>query len=222
MRKFLLLIIFFIFTFFVLPARADIIPMGSKSIKYYGIGVLNMPQNYTVYKYPYKDAEILKEVNYENLKKSAIRNKLDMRKVSYITYVPSEKLALLTVDLDPGNDWYCVFINQETGEKGWVYNDDDTSFMTYRRLFYKYGKKYGIRFFNDLPEEKKVLYAKEDLTSQVLEQITYPKFATFTAIRGNWMLVVVNDSSKKAKVGWFNWRNEDGTLNVFPNFKEQR
>ena len=181
-----------------------------------------MPQNYTIYQYPYKDAKILKEVSYENLKKSAIRNRVDMRKVSYITYIPSEKLALLAVDLDPGNDWYCVFINQETGEKGWVYNDDKYAFTTYRRLFYKYGKKYGIRFFNDLPDEKKVLYAKEDLDSQVLEQIKYPKYATFTAIRGNWMLAVVNDSSRKAKVGWFNWRNEDGTLNVFPNFKEQR
>ena len=222
MKRFLLLIIFFIFTFFILPAKADILPMGSKSVKYYGIGVLNMPLNYTVYQYPYKEAKILKEVSFENIQKSAIRNRVDLRKVSYIAYVPEQNLALLPVELEPGNDWYCVYINQDTGEKGWVYNEDKSAFMTYRRFFYKYGKKYGIRFFNDLTDEEKVLYAKEDLNSQVLERIKYPRFATFTAIRGNWMLVVVNDASKKPRIGWLNWRNDDGSLKVFPHLKEQK
>lgn len=221
MKRFLLLIIFFIFTLLVLPAKADIIPLSSKSIKHYGIGVLNMPSDYTVYQYPYKDAKIIREVNYDNLRRSAIVNSVDMRKVSYIAYVPSNNVALLTVELSPGNDWYCVFLNQETGETGWVYNNDKNAFMTYRKLFYKYGKKYGVRFFNDLNADEKVLYSKEDINSKVLEQINYPRFVSFTVIRGNWLLATVNDTSKQAKVGWFNWRNDDGTLNMFPNFKEQ-
>ncbi len=221
MKK-LILIVFFVFTFFIaLPSRADIIPLSTKSIKYYGIGVLNMPQSYTVYQYPYKESKIIREVNFEQLKRSAIVNTIDMRKVSYVAYVPSNNVALLTVDLMPGNDWYCVFLDQRTGETGWVYNDDKSAFMTYRQLFYKYGKPYGIRIFNDLPEDEKVLYAAEDKNSQVLEKLTYPKFITFTVIRGNWLLAAVNDMTKQAKVGWFNWRNDDGTLNMFPNFKEQ-
>ena len=72
-----------------------------------------------------------------------------------------------------------------------------------------------------MPEDEKVLYAAEDKNSQVLEKLTYPKFITFTVIRGNWLLAAVNDMTKQAKVGWFNWRNDDGTLNMFPNFKEQ-
>lgn len=203
-----------------MPAKADINPLSSKSIKYYGIGVLNMPKSYTVYKYPYKESHILREVNYENIKKSAIVNTIDMRKVSYIAYVPSNNVALLTVDLNPGNDWYCVFLNQETGETGWVYNEDKNAFITYRNLFYKYGKQYGIRMFNDLPKSEKVLYSKESKDSQVLEELGYPKFINFTVIRGNWLLATVNDTTKQAKVGWFNWRNDDGTLNMFPNFKD--
>ncbi len=221
MKKIILLIIVFIFTLFYAPVKADIIPLSSKNIKHYGIGVLNMPKNYTVYKYPYKDSEILREVNYENIKKTAIVNSIDMRKVSYVAYVPVNDVALLTVDLNPGNDWYCVCLNQETGETGWVYNDNKTDFYTYKRLFYKYGKLYGLKLFNDLPNEEKVLYSKEDLNSQKIAEIGYPKYVSFTVIRGNWMLVSVNDMSKHAKVGWFNWRNDDGTLNIFPNFKEQ-
>lgn len=221
MKKLILLLIFFIFTLFSAPVFADIIPLSSKSIKYYGIGVLNMPQSYTVYQYPYKDSKILREVNYEGIKKSAIVNTIDMRKVSYVAYVPSNDVALLTVDLNPGNDWYCVFLDQITGETGWVYNEDKNAFLTYRQMFYKWGKKYGIRLFNDLTPEEKVLYAKEDTSSRVIEQLQYPKFVTFTVIRGNWLLATVNDLTKQPKVGWFNWRNEDGTLNMFPNFKEQ-
>ncbi len=221
MKKLILLLIFFIFTLFFMPAKADIIPLSTKSIKYYGIGVLNMPKSYVVYKYPYTDSKIIREVNYDGLKKSAIVNSVDMRKVSYVAYVPDSDVALLTVDLNPGNDWYCVFLDQTTGETGWVYNDNKSDFYTYRRMFYKWGKKYGIRLFNDLPKEEKVLYAKEDKSSQVLEQLSYPKFISFTVIRGNWLLASANDMTKQAKVGWFNWRNDDGTLNMFPNFKEQ-
>ena len=201
---------------------ADIIPMSTKSIKYYGEGVLNLPQNYTVYQYPYEDAKILKEVNYDNIKRSAIVNSVDMRKISYIAYVPSNNVALLAVDLNPGNDWYCVFLNQETGETGWVYNPNKDDFYTYKRLFYVYGKKYGIRFFNDLTEEQKVLYSKEDITSRILDKINYPLFVSFTVIRGNWLLATVNDRTKQPKVGWFNWRNDNGTLNMFPNFTERK
>lgn len=222
MKKFIITAILFIITSFIIPAMADILPLSTKSIKYYGVGVLNMPKSYTVYQYPYTDAKIIREVNYDNIKRSAIVNTVDIRKVSYVAYVPSNNVALLSVDLNPGNDWYSVFLNQETGETGWVYNPDKRAFMTYRNLFYRYGKKYGLRFFNDLTPEEKVLYAKEDLSSRVLEQINYPKFVNFTVIRGNWMLASINDNAKQTKIGWFKWRNDDGTLNMFPNLSELR
>lgn len=221
MKKFILSIIFLILSSFILPVFADIIPMSTKSIKYYGIGVLNVPQNYTVYQYPYKESKIIREVNYDNIKRSAIVNTVDLRKISYVAYVPSNNVALLAVDLNPENDWYCVFLNQETGETGWVYNPDKKAFMTYKGLFYRYGKKYGIRFFNDLTEDEKVLYSREDITSKILDKINYPRFVTFTVIRGNWLLATVNDRTKQPKVGWFNWRNDNGTLNMFPNLSEQ-
>jgi hypothetical protein len=219
MKKFVVLLVFLILMIFSIPAKADVVPLSSKSIKHYGIGVLNLPKSYTVYQYPYKESKVIREVNYDNIKKSAIVSTLDMRKISYVAHVPSNNIALLTVDLNPENNWYCVFLDQETGETGWVY-DEDNNFYTYRQLFYKYGKQYGIRMFNDLTNDKKVLYSKNSTNSQVLEQLTYPKYISFTMIYGNWLLATVNDMSKQAKVGWFNWRNDDGTLNMFPNFKE--
>ncbi len=221
MKNFIVFLIFTIFLLFVQPARADILALSSKNIKYYGIGVLNIPKNYKVHQYPYPESKIIREVNYEGLKKSAIVNSIDMRKVSYVTYIPSENIALLTVEASTPTGWYNVYLNQETGETGWIYVNDNSAFYTYKSLFYTFGKKYGIRMFNDLNKEKKILYAKQSFDSQQLEQLSYPKHISFTVIRGNWLLATVSDMTKQAKVGWFNWRNDDGTLNMFPNFKEQ-
>ena len=222
MRKIIFVITLFVFLFFVMPARADMMPLSTKSIRYYGVGVLNMPKNYSVYAKPDKDAIILQEVDYKKMKNSAIVKSSDMHKYSYIAYIPSSDVAFLTVENNLGNGWYNVYINQQTGETGWVYNENEDDFYTYRTLFYKYGKKYGLRIFNDIPREQRVLYAKQSKESQVLDKLTYPKYITFTVIMGNWLLISVNDTSKYAKVGWFNWRNDDGTLNMFPNLKEQR
>lgn len=222
MKKLLLFFILLIYLLIVVPARADILALSSKSIKYYGIGVINLPKSYKIYQYPYKESNIIREINYEGIKKSAIVNTIDMRKNPYITYIPSEKIALLTVEASVGNGWYNVYLNQQTGETGWIYCEDEESFYTYKSLFYTFGKKYGIRMFSDLPKEKKVLYAKQSEESQKLEQLSYPKYITFTVIRGNWLLATVNDMTKQAKVGWYHWRNDDGTLNMFPNFKESK
>ena len=49
--------------------------------------------------------------------------------------------------------------------------DDKTAFMTYKDMFYKYGKKYGLRIFNDLPKDSKVL--------QLIKGILIIMFATW-------------------------------------------
>lgn len=219
MKKFLVLLIFIV-GFVLLPVFADVVPLSSKTIKYHGIGLLNMPRSYTVYQYPYDDAKATKESNYDAMTKSAIVSTIDMRKVSYVAYVPENNVAFLTVDLHPGNNWYRVFLNQETGETGWVYNDNDDDFYTYRRLFYKYGKQYGIRFYNDLDDEKKILYSQPTKKSQKLGVVKYPRHITFTVIQGNWLLGMVNEIGSTYKIGWMRWRNNNGTLNMFPKFKE--
>lgn len=220
MKKIILLLVFFIFLT-LSPVNADIVPSNSKSIKHFGIGVINVENSYNVYANPSLDSLVIRKVDNANIKKTAIVKSPYTKPISYITYVPTEKIALLAVESDNGDNWYNIFLNQQTGETGWIYNENPNNFMTYKNLFYKYGKQYGLRIFPDVPEDGKKIYAKESKTSQILNELTNPKFVNFTVIRGNWMLVSVNDCSEQAKVGWFNWRNEDGSLNMFPYFKEQ-
>ena len=83
MKKIFSLLILLILFIFSTSAFADIIPSSTKSIKYYGIGTLNMPKSYTVYKYPDAESDVIREVNYDDLKKSAIVNSIDMKLFSY-------------------------------------------------------------------------------------------------------------------------------------------
>jgi len=220
MKKIFFTSVFSLLMFFALPVRADFYLFSAKQLNYYGEGVLNMPDKYTIYSKPDKNSEIIREINYEAAKKSAVVRSTKVKEIFYITHIPSADIALLAVDMNEENGWYKVFIDQKTGETGWVYVDSADAFYTYKKLFYKFGKKYGVRMFNDLSEDKKVLYAKQSETSKKLDQLVYPKFMTFIVISGNWMLVKAKDGSKHAKTGWFKWREDDGTLNMFPNFKE--
>ena len=78
----------------------------------------------------------------------------------------------------------------------------------------------GHKRLVEIMDEKEALYSKEDLASKVLDEIKYPKYISFTVIRGNWLLATVKDYTGQPKVGWFNWRRDDGVLNMFPNFKD--
>ena len=219
MKKIILTIIFLICLTCAQVTYADVVAMSSKSIKHYGIGLLNLPVNTKVYKLPDKNSEVIWEIEYDKIRNTSIIKSNNNKRIPYITYVPSENIALLTVETNAQNGWYNVYINQKDGETGWVYCENDSEFYTYKSLFYKYGKKYGVNIFADIPKGKKVLYSKQSTDSKRLEELQYPKYVNFTVISGNWMLTTVNDMTKQAKVGWFNWRNEDGTLNMFPNFK---
>ncbi len=222
MKRFILSLIFLIFLFFTMPVNADTVPYGRKSIKYYGIGVINMPKEYNIYSAPSFNSAIIKKVIHTDSRKSAIVRSTNMQKHSYIAYVPSNNVALLPVDMNNEDNWYSVYLDQKEGQMGWVYNENPSDFYTYKDLFYKYGKPYGLRFFNDLTKDEKVLYSAENINSKTIDTFTFPEYVNFTVIRGNWILVSINDHTGQAKVGWFNWRNEDGTLNMFPNFKEKR
>lgn len=219
MKKIFLLV--FLFAFLGLSAFADYSVISSKSVKHYGLGVLNMKEDFCVYESPDKNSEIIYRADGSAKKRTAILKSTREQKVSYLAYFPSSNAVFLPVDTDEGNGWYKVYLDQKTGRTGWVFDEDEDAFFTYKRLFYTYGKKYGIKMFADLPENKKVLFSKPEDDSKQLEQLSYPKYVNFNVIAGNWMLVSVVDMSKHAKIGWFNWRNDDGTLNAFPNFKEQ-
>ncbi len=218
MKKFFLaLILFFLTATF---AFADVIPSTTKSIKHYGFGVLNMKNSFCVYEQPSETSKVLKKIDFEvDSRYQPVLGEPRSYDNTLIVYSPSKSIALIAVLSNSEDGWYEVYYDQKNGYTGWVKQTDINAFKTWRNAFYDWGKKNGLYFFKDVPDEKRRLYSQDSLDSQALETFAYPKYINFSMIRGNWMLVSVLDIGQYTKIGWVKWREDDGTLLLFPSFK---
>ena len=121
---------------------------------------------------------------------------------------------------DIGDDgWVEVIYDKFTGAKGWVQTQDMMQFLPWINFYNLYGRKYGLRFMKDAPEDLEVLKSKSDDNSQTVAKLNYIKQIKLTAIRGNWALVSVQDLDETPKTGYMKWRNTDGSIYAFPNVK---
>lgn len=219
MKKLLLIILgLFLFAGSVL---ADVIPTYKNSIKHYGIGTLNMVNNFIVYQKPDETSQILKRIDYSTLHNLAMFNVKTCIDKTLIAYMPSDNIALVAVESNPETGWFEIIYDQSSGATGWVKQSDMNNFRTWKQTFTYWGKKNGIYLFKDIPEENKRMYSTDSKDSQTLESFKYPKFINFSMIRGNWMLVSVLDIENRTKIGWMEWRDENGKLLAFPFFSEQ-
>ncbi|MBR6164081.1 hypothetical protein IKQ26_09390 [bacterium] len=217
MKKIILLVL--IIFFMPLAAFADFLPHNVKSIKYYGIGVLNRPESFIVYSRPDFKSPIIKKMTPDTSKNSSIiSSNINKNSVkdSFIALRSKEKIAFLTVETAQEDGWYEVYISQKKGEKGWVYDENQKDFYTWKWLFDVYGKTTGLRFMHGVPDEIQTLYASDSFDSQIIKFLEYPSKVTFSMIKGNWMLVTAREYDGSNNIGWLKWRNDDGSLNLFP------
>ena len=112
-----------------------------------------------------------------------------------------------------------VVYDKFTGAKGWVMTEDRMQFLPWLSFYNLYGRKYGLRFLKDVPDDLEVLRAKSEEFSQEVAVIKYARQIKLTAMRGNWALVTVVDIDKTPKTGYMRWRSDDGQIYAFPNIK---
>ncbi len=218
MRKIIFIILAFIN--FILPACADNIPVKTTDINNYGFGVLNLPTTFNIYEQPSLNSKILKTIDYKDSSYNPSLDFVPSYVNTVIAYVPSKSVALVVVLSNEENGWYEIYYDQKNGKTGWVKQDDTDSFKTWREAFSFWGKKYGIYLFKDVKSDDKALYSQEGGEGQRLYDFTYAKYITFSTIHGNWMLATVVDIGNNTKIGWIRWRKDDGTLLLFPSFKD--
>lgn len=218
MRKLLLIFVAFILT--SLTCFADIMPSSCNTIIHYGIGVLNLPNNFTVYSKPNFQSVVIENVNLNPPQSAIVLDENPADKI-LIARSNSSHIALATVETDNEDGWFEVVINQKTGQTGWVKMPNLDNFMTWKTFFCTYGKNNGIYMFRDVPEAIKKLHSQDSADSQTLESFTMAKYMIFSMIRGNWMLVTVLDITNSSKIGWIQWRSDDGKLYLFPNLSSQ-
>lgn len=211
------LIIFTFLLSFILPAKADVMPYYVNSINTNSIGVYQAQNHIRIFKEPNENSQLLLDVNWNNQAYSCP----DVSASNlFIVYIPKKDLAFLTVvDENDNTDWVQVVYNKNGNQKGWVKKDDDFRFMNWRTFFNLYGRKYGLYYMKDAPEETKAIYGSNAEEAQSIGKITMPQTVKLTSVKGNWLLIIAFDVDKLQKIGWIKWRSIAGEIYLFPDIK---
>ena len=208
MKKFLLILLMSM----MLPVFADTAPYYMNNIPKSAIGVFQTGESLKIYAEPDEKSNVVKEFAFSYIPES-------MPDGVFAVLLNEKKLGLMYVS-DIGDDnWVEVIYNKHTGEKGWVQTEDRFQFLPWLSFYNMYGRKYGLRLLKDTPNEVETLHSKAEKTSQILGKLNHVKQIKLTAVRGNWALVSVYDIDKTLKVGFINWRSDNGQIYAFPDVK---
>lgn len=215
MKKF-----FFIFAFLCnlfLSANADVMPYYVNNINTNSIGVYQASNNIKIYKEPNENSQLLLNISWD----AKTFNCPDISASNlFVVFLPKKDLAFLTVlDENDDEDWLQIVYNKNGSQKGWIKKDDDYRFMNWRTFFNLYGRKYGLYYMKDAPEETKLIYGSNVEDAQSIGKITMPQNVKLTSVKGNWLLIVAFDVDKLQKIGWIKWRNISGEIYLFPDIK---
>lgn len=208
MKKFLIILAMF----FVLPAFADTMPFYIDSIPKNSLGLYQTDKEITLYSHPDANSQEIKKISFSY-------NPETMPDSVFAVLINEKKLGYLYVTDIEDEGWVEVIYDKRTGAKGWVQTIDQMQFLPWRNFYNLYGKKYGLRFLKNTPDDLEVLRAKPEDLGQIVSKLNYIKNIKLTVIRGNWALVSVQDLDKTPKTGYMKWRNSDGTIYAFPNIQ---
>jgi hypothetical protein len=216
MKKLFLSIFFSIILSFTNSVCAkDIIPTSPSIVTVKTVGLYQIANDVTIYKFPDEMSQILYRVRWNT-------NEFFPENISaerfFSLFVENKSLAFVNV-VDIVDGWIEIVYNNKTGETGWIKEDDPYKFMTWINFYNTYGKKYGLNLLKGAPASCKDIKSSTDESAQTLSTINAPQKIHLNIIRGNWALVSVLDADKTPKTGYIRWRSDDGVRYYFPAIK---
>ena len=206
MKKFIVVLVML----FVLPVMADTMPFYMNAIPKTALGMYQTGEDIMLYSHPEANSDVIKKMAFSYNPESMPDN-------VFAVLINEKNLGFLYVTDIGDEGWVEVIYDKRTGARGWVQTQDQMQFLPWRNFYNLYGRKYGLRYLKDAPEDLEVLRAKPEELAQTVSKFNYVKQIKLTAIRGNWALVSVMDLDKVPKTGYMKWRDNDGTIYAFPN-----
>lgn len=213
MKKLFLLVFGFIMVY--MPVFADVAPYSVEDINPKTIGVYQADNKITVHKEPNDKSDVLFTVywNETGLTSSSL-NADDI----FVAFYPKRNLGFLAV-MDESEDMEWVQISYQKNKLGWVKIDDSYKYSNWRNFMNDYGRKYGLKYLKGTPENSKNLYGSPDESSKMISTITLAKAIKLSSVSGNWLLAIIFDIDNTQKIGWLNWRSNEGRIFLFPSIK---
>ncbi len=218
MKKFIVFIL--LFFMFLTPAIAknkEFMPKYHSSFQNFGIGLYFGNGKITIYSEPNEKSRILTKLKWDE--NFVYENNREIEPVDvFAVFVPRKGLSAFIATDETEGKYTQIIYDLKNNKIGWIKNADNEKALYWRQLFYRYGKSEGLCFLKDIPREARILRLAPDELSDISYTFVLPKYVRLQLIKGNWALLKVVDYDEEQKVGWFQWRNPDGTLNMQPDF----
>mgnify|MGYP002624067187 CR=1 FL=1 len=213
--KRLFLSVIFIFILALGVNAKDIIPSQPEIDNVRTVGMYQVKDDITIYKFPDEDSQILYRIRWNSEEFFPESIGADN---FFELFLAKKELAFVNV-VDIADGWVEIVYNNSTGETGWIKEDDPYKFMTWTNFYTTYGKKYGLNLLKGAPAASKNLKSSPDDIAQTVSTMNVPQKIHLNVIKGNWALVSVMDLDKTPKTGYIRWRADNGVRYYFPAVK---
>ena len=140
----------------ILPVWADTMPFYVDSIPKNTIGMYQTGEKITIYSHPEANSRVVKQFNFSY-------NPETMPDNVFALLINDRKLGFLFVSDIGDEGWVEVIYDRKTGSKGWVLTEDRLQFLPWLNFYNMYGRKYGLRFMKDSPDDLEILKAKQQV-----------------------------------------------------------
>ncbi len=193
----------------------DIIPVQTSLDNVRTVGLYQVKDDITIYKFPQEDAQILYRVRWnseEFFPKSIGANNF------FALFLNKKDLAYVNV-VDIVDGWVEIVYDNSKGLTGWIKEDDPYKFMTWTNFYTTYGKKYGLNLLKGTPLNCKDIKGSPDDMAQTIATMNMPQKIHLNLIKGNYALVSVMDLDRTPKTGYIRWRSDNGVRYFFPAIK---
>lgn len=194
-------------------------PKYHDSIKNYGIGLYFATGAVTIYEQPDETSNVLEKMNWDNKNVYTLAGSKKPQNV-FALFSPKKGMAGFIAIDEEGTSYTKIIYNIPGNLSGWIKNDKDCRVFYWGELFQKFGSTKGVYFFADTKKDDKILRLTPQEDGDISYEFLYPKAVRVQLVRGNWVLLRVGEYDGSQKIGWFKWRNSDGTLNMFLNIED--
>lgn len=217
---------------FVPPAEAltGFSPEKYEARVEYGQGVYFAPYEVKIYTEPSEEAPLLETFHWNRQSSPrAVTSYLGhgalMAPRLFLSFYPDADVAMMAVVSENGEGWAEVVYDQPTGRTGWVQLGAPSEeaplhfgrFQTWQNFMKLNAKKSGIYWLSGVDQyHRNIRSTPEDGAKFV--PVTVMRNLKVKHVRGNWLLVEVQDFSRQTPLGWLRWRDDDGRLMMFTNF----
>lgn len=216
MKKLINIIAFILFFSFNMSALADVMPYYTGSLSRDTIGFLQVPVSFTLYLYPREDSQIVDKISWKDTEVK-LNNRTIEPSSFFATQIQNKNLAFCMVT-DEQDGWYKIIYDKSGKKEGWIHPKTEQDFWSLKDFYSYFGRLYGLYYMKNIDYHKRGLYSGADKFSQKLNGFTYIRSIKMNKLSGNWVLVTVTDIDNLPKIGYIQWREDDGSIILFPKF----